>query len=578
MRTLAAFSLVVCLAALAPAADLASVVSEETFLFVEVTDPTGVWADFEQSGLRDMVRGMPNGELQFRLGLGLIHQLALQQLGIRVGEFFGTYAQRFALVLPQVPGGLETLPCLLFDVTGKKEAMEGLLRNTVERTLRASNPNATFGDDLHQDVAIRMLSVGGQDAAYAFLGDILVAGPQAAVRQVIDRRALRPLSASKTFATVREKLAVKKGLVAYLNLQALLRDFRPQLDANPELARKLDDLGLTTAKWAAWSAAFDGRGVRDRVYLYAGERQVGLLRLLTSLSPGASAAAAVLPDDCPVLAALTFKDGKELWQAMLRYLEEGGQVEHLARLDEGRQQIMLRMGIHFDQDFVGALGGEVFFAANPDTLTEFAAKGKLPGRSDFPYIIGLRVADRPAMQATVHRAIGSQPVVGQGVDRKVEKHRNTEISVLTIPGTEARPAYAFVGDYLLVAKSAALVRRCIDAAAGEKPLSALRQYQVFPKKMPATYNAMAYADVEAILVAVLTAGKGVPEQPPIPNDVAVASQLRRTYAVLAAEPEGILLETYTRPGLAGILAAVFTSQTVQTAPVAAEPAPPKTDF
>jgi len=114
-----------------------------------------------------------------------------------------------------------------------------------------------------------------------------------------------------------------------------------------------------------------------------------------------------------------------------------------------------------------------------------------------------------------------------------------------------------VGDYLLVAKSAALVRRCIDAAAGEKPLSALRQYQVFPKKMPATYNAMVYADVETILVAVLTAGKGVPEQPPIPNDVAIARQLRRTYAVLAA---------------------VFTSQTVQTTPVAAEPQVPRSDF
>ena len=84
--------LAVCLAALAPAADLASVVSEETFLFVEVTDPAGVWADFEQSGLRDMIRGMPQGELQFRMVAGLVQQVALQQLGVRLGDFAATHA------------------------------------------------------------------------------------------------------------------------------------------------------------------------------------------------------------------------------------------------------------------------------------------------------------------------------------------------------------------------------------------------------------------------------------------------------------------------------------------------------
>ena len=581
MRTLAIAAAALCLVVAPPAlaADLASVVSEDVFLFAEVTNPKGMWADFEQSGLRDMIRGMPNGEMQFRLAAGFVQQLALQQLGIRLGEFFDAYSPRLAIVLPDIPDRADDmLPCLLFDVTGKKEAMQTLLRETVEQAISASNPNATFGDDLVQDVPLRMVSSGGRDAAYAFLGDILVAGPQAGVRKLVESRALRPLAANQAFTAVRRKLAVEKGLVAYLNLRRLLADLRPQLDANPEIARKLDDAGVTTLQWVAWASRFDGRGIRDRIHLYTGPRKVGLMRLVTSLSAGASAAAMVLPSDCPAVASLTFKDGPELWQAVLGYLEEGGKVEHLARLDEGRQMVMLRMGINFDQDFVGALGGEIFLAANPDTVAEYAAKGTAPARSDFPFIIGLRVADRGAMHATVHRFMASQPVVGQGVDRGVETHAGTEISILTLPGAKARPAYAFVGDYLLIARSAAIIRRCIDAAANKDALAALPQFQTFLKKMPAKYNGMLYADVEAILVAAATRGKGVPAKPPIPPKVALACQLRRTYAVLATGPDGITIETYTRPGIVGIVAAILSFRTTPARPAPGAAAPGKASF
>ncbi|MFC1805891.1 hypothetical protein ACFL09_02800, partial [Planctomycetota bacterium] len=193
MRTIAAVCLIVLLPSLGLGADLASVVSEDAILFAEITNPKGMWADFEQSGLRDMVRGMPNGELQFRLAAGFVQQIALQQLGIRLGEFFGTYAPRLAIVLPEVPGGAQPIPCLLLDVSETKDAMKNLLRNTVERTLQARNPNAKVADDVHHGVAIRLLPVGGRNAAYAFLDDILVLGTQDGVKKLIEgRRGSRP--------------------------------------------------------------------------------------------------------------------------------------------------------------------------------------------------------------------------------------------------------------------------------------------------------------------------------------------------------------------------------------------------
>jgi len=559
MRTRWLVWLVLCVAMAAPlrAADLASVVSEDALLYVEVSDPKGVWADFEQSGLRDMIRALPQGELQFRMVAGIVQQVALTQLGLRLGEFAETHAKRFAIVVAEPPGAGAPMPCLLFDVAKTKDAMRDLLRNTVERTLKANERNATVADDLHQDVAIRLVSAGGRNAAYVFLGDILVTGTREAVKRLIDARAQRPLSANKPFTKVRAKLAVPKGIVAYLNLRRILADNKAQLDANPDLARKLDDIGLTTLQWAAWSSAFDGRGIRDRLILYSGERRVGLLRLLGSLSQGASTGALVVPKECPIFASFAFKDGPELWQAILRYLEEGGNVEHLARLDEGRNTVFLHMGINFDEDFVGALGGEIFFAANPDAIATYAAKGKMPQRADLPYIIGLRVAKPDAMKTTIHRFIASQPMVGQGVERKVSTHRGTEISTISQPGRDLRPAYAFVGDYLLIARSSDVIRCCIDAKADNQGLGTTRRYKPFLSQMPARHNGLLYADVEGILLAALTQGKGLPtDRPPKPGE-AIAAQLRGTYATLAAEEDGLVLETYTRPGLAGILGAVL---------------------
>lgn len=579
MRPLARTAAVLLLLA-APAshaADLASAVSEDVLLFAEVADPKGLWADFEKSGLREMIRGVPNGEVQFRLATGVVQQVAFQQLGINIGDFAGRFAKRFGIVLLDVPAAGNVPVCVLFDAGEPQAALRGFLRNTVERTLKANNPNTVIVDDRHQNVPFRRVVAMGQKVAYAFLGDVLAIGPEPAVRKLIEGRAQRPLSASKEFTAVRRKLPVEKGIVACLNVHRLLEDQRRQLDANPELARRLDDLGITTLHWVAWSAAFDGRGIRDRVYLHAGERKIGLMQLATSLSQGTSSAAQVLPPECPIAFALAFKDGPELWRAILTFLEEGGKVDHLARLDEGRQSVLLRMGINFDEDFVGALGGEIALAANPDAIQAYAAKGVGPGRDDLPFIIALRVAKAEAIKTTIHRVMASQPVVGGGVDRRTEKHREVEISVLTIPNNPIRPAYAFVGDYLLITKTAGILRQCIDAHATGKSLAASPRYKILPASMPATYNGLIFADLEPILVAALTQGRGLPAEGQLPVPLAIVSQLRATYGVVTAERGGLTLETYTRAGLLGVLAALSTLEAKAPAAKVTPAAPPRVE-
>ncbi len=549
------------------AADLASVVPEDVFLFVEINNPEGIWADFEQSAVRDMIRAAPQGELQFRLAAGLVQQLALQKLGIRWGEFVSKFAGRFALVHVDVPMGERVEPCLLLDAAETKADLTALRRKTVEPAPRASTPGATFEDALHEDTTLRVIRAGGQTMAHAFLRDVLAIGAAEGVKKLISGQARRPLAASPAFAEARKRLAPAKGLVAYVNVRRLLEAARGQLEANPNVARQLDDLGLSGVQFAVFSSAFDGRGIRDRIHLRTGEQKLGLVRLLTSLSPGASGAAEVLPKSCPIVVAMAFKDGPELWRAFLRFLEGGGAIERMARLDADRDTLRLRFGIDFDHDFVGALGGEVFLAANPDATAEYAAKRQWPGRNDLPFIIGFRVADAEGLKTTIHRFITAQPVMGQGVERAVAHHRGVEINTLTLPGSKLHPSYAFVGGYLLVAKSKAIIQQCIDAKATGQSLSSVGRFRTFLKKMPAKYNAMVYVDLQTLAMAAV-GQRAVPDAAKT-----VVQQLRGFYATLTAHEDGVTLETYSRYGLAGILglAGLATSKTT----VAPGPPPPK---
>ena len=543
------------LAASGLAADLADAVAEDVVLYAEVADPKGIWADFQQSGARDLIaRTVPQGELALIGGVMLVQQGTLQQLGIRLDQFVDKHASRFALVYPDIPTQANPFPCLLLDCATTKTDMGKLLRDTVEATVKANHPGATAKDELHQDIPLRVLTAGGHTFAHAFLGDTLAVGQQATLRKLIDGRVRRPLSADKTFAKVRKKLAVPKGLMAFVNVRRIFNEFRARIQGDPSLGRKLDDFGVSGVQWLALTSAFDGRGIRDRVYLHAGEGKVGLIRLLMSLSPGTAQASTVLPKTCPIVGAVAFKGGPELWEAVLAFLAGGGELAHMVRLDQARDQVRVRLGIDFDHDFVAALGGEVFVAANPDVLTEFAAKRKWPSRNDFPVIIGFRVAKRGSLASIIHRVVSSQPLMAGGLERKVAEHRGTEISTLILPGTKLQPSYAFVGDYLLIAKSKDVLAQCIDAHATGETLATARRFTTFPKTMPAAYNAMVFADLQRVLRTALDAPTGPDAKAQQPTLRALAGELRSVYATLSVEPDGITVETYTRPGLLGLVA------------------------
>ncbi len=569
-------------------ADLAGVVPEDALLYAEVNDPKGVWADFEQSGLRDILRAAPQAEMQFRLVCGIVLQVAQQRLGIVWDDAVAKFGSRLAIVLAE-GGGAGRPPVLLLDASGKKAELAKLLRETVEPALarpQGNEPPAALADETHGEVALRVLRGPAGNLAYGFIGEAFALGEPPALKRLLDARVRRPLATNEAFLRVRKALATPRGLVAYLNFGQLLTDHRAAVDGNPELRRLFDATGLSSVKWLAFSSAFQGRGVRDKLHLHTGERKLGLMRLLGRLSPGTSAAAQVLPKDCPILISLNFKDGPELWGAIVKFLEEGGEAEGLARLDEGKQNVRLQFGINFDDDLVGALGGEVFIAANPDFTAEYAAKRRAPEAKDFAFILGARVAKPEALKTTIHRIVAGQPGVGPAIERKTETHQGVEINTLLIPDAPNQPAYAFVGDFFLAARNAAIIRQCIEAKATGQGLAAAPRFRNVADAMPLKHHGMFYADIEGLATALITGGKepgaGEPVRPVVAALTQLAGQLRGACATVAADEGGVTLEAYSRPGLIPLVAAIatFAEARAAGAPVA-EPAPkgPKpTDF
>jgi len=452
-------AVVLALASVGLGADLASVVPEDAFLYLEVNDAPGLWSDFQVSGLRDIVRAVPQAEFGLGLANMFVRQQVFQQFGITWNDFSGKFLRHFALVVTEVGGQEPPEPIVLLDVAGGRAELERLIKKNIEPGLMARRKDLQFADERVGDVALRLLKAQDRSIAYGFLGDVLVVGTRGWVHKLIDARVRPPLAGNATFKAVRERLAVPKGISAYLNFGKLLADHAEQLKANPELAANLDRAGISTIEWIAASSAFDGRGVRDKLFIHTGERKVGLLSLIGSLTPGAS---------------------------LLRFMEETANVEGLMRLDEGRQQILMYFGIRFDEEVVEALGGEIFLAADPSLVPEFIEKKRELGRDDRPFILGLRVAKPDLLKTTIHKFITSQPMLGQGVMRNIEDYKGHEINVLSLPARANRPAYAFVGDYLLIARSAEVIRKCIDAKLGGESLAKRPRYRVVAERVPKT--------------------------------------------------------------------------------------------
>jgi len=561
-------------------ADLASVVPEDALLYAEISDPRGIWSDFEQSGLRDIVRAVPQAEVQFGVATALLRTAARQRLGIVWDDFVAKFGSRFAIVLAE-GGGAGRAPVILLDAGGTRAELAKLLKQTVEPALarpQGNQPAPALADEEHGGVALRVLRAPGGGVAYGFVGDAFLIGEPPAVKALIAARARRPLSTNQAFLKVRETLGVTKGVVAYLNFGQVLTENRAVVDGNPELRRLLDGLGLSTVQWVALASGFQGRGVRDKLYLHTGDRKLGLLRLVGQLSPGTSAAAQVLPRECPLLLSLKFNDGPELWKGFVDFLEEGGDAEGLARLDEGKQRIQWQFGINFDDDFVGALGGEIFVAANPDFAAEYAAKRRLPRHDEFAFILGARVAKPEALKTTIHRLVAGQPGVAPGVERKVELHRGVEINTLLMPDPANRPAYAFVGEFFIAAKNARLIRQCIDAKADGQNLAAAARFRNVADAMPLKHNALFYADIQTLATALVTGGRkpqpGAPQRPLVGLLAQIAGQLRGGCLALTADKQGVTIESYTRPGLLPLLAAVAAVAERRPAPVAGGVRPP----
>jgi hypothetical protein len=545
-----------CLGAPASAADLASVVPEDAFLYAEIADPMGIWADFEQSGLLTIIQHAPGGEMGLRAACAMIQQKIQTDFGVRWTDFVTRCASRVGIVMIRDPKGAPQ-PCFLLDASETEADLRRLIRG-LEATVTARNNRAVFLNEAYGGAKLRVGDWGQGRFAAAFLGDVLAVGSVDEVKALVDGRARRPLAIDPAFAKIRKRLALPRGVHVFLNTKRAIE----QLGDGPDV-KPLMDLGLADLRWIIYTSGFEGRGIRDRILLHTGERKVGVMNLVAWLTPGSTQAAKVLPKTCPMLLSLTFGSGTELWGRLVEFLAEGGEVEKLAKLDQGKEHVKLQFGVDLEEGFVGTLGGEIFIAGNPD----YRKGGATGSWLDMMPIYGVRVARKEALQTTIHQVMAAQAMFGQGVQRQVAEHRGVEVNTLVAPGAADGWAYAFVGDYLIVARNGALVKQCVDANISGETLATDGRYQAVHRCMPKDVLLTAYSDIEGIALAALAEG---PKEAGEPLR-GIMSQLRAFYGAVRVEPDGVLIESYTRPGILGLMGLGFTGY--QSA-AAVEPLPP----
>lgn len=307
------------------------------------------------------------------------------------------------------------------------------------------------------------------------------------------------------------------------------------------IASMLPQLSSKILGGAGWSARFTGGAVEDRYYLSL-QGGVGA-RLSDALAspPGATlsvSATELLPGEIYSLSRYRLRDPQAAWRAMNTVLSS--RLDYLSSLLIPRllQSLLKPYGIDDPESFLRAVGSEIVTARLDDT-----------GASTVTIV---EVQDEKALHEFIASRLGANP--------RTERIGYEELLIST---DEERGAASFVARRLVMG-SEANVRRCLEARAQGRTLSASDTFQRTARVASTTTTALAvtFTDDSSpahTFISAIAAQPGVRTQPANNADLERAlGQL--TYAVSETRlvEDGFEKRTRSSFGQFGTLAAQFT--------------------
>ncbi len=328
---------------------------------------------------------------------------------------------------------------------------------------------AAFTAETYQDVEIQ----SSADAAYAFVGEMLVVGPSAAtIQPVIDvERGAESLADQPAFTDTMDELEPDHLAAMYLDLAAAA-----------EASGVEDQLtGMSTAG-AVLVAEQDGLRLSGSAPV-EGDEVAPSARAGFALGGEPSSLVDWMPESTVAeLVIFGLRQTLEDAEAAVGSTPEG---EELAgTLDTFRALAAFGLGINLDTDVLPLLDREVAVA-----LT--GLDGELPSGN-----LLLRPSDPDAAADTLRRLADGLSAIG--ASSRSESIGEVEVTVLAIPDT-AEVAYAVVEGIVIMGLSAEDVGASIDAHASGRTLGASDAYTATFEVAGTRAGNEAYVDVGALM-------------------------------------------------------------------------------
>ncbi|MDP2896554.1 MAG: DUF3352 domain-containing protein [bacterium] len=306
------------------------------------------------------------------------------------------------------------------------------------------------------------------------------------MESILDRKfPAKTLAESELLQEVRRAVG---DVVIYANTAALLESGRPVM---PEkVATILRVSGLDSIKAIGLGGETLGTASLGKWYLFTGSQPKGFLGLLAKEVPPPKVVNYV-PADCTVLYAFSLGDKAVFYDELMGALRETFLSLHgnreWERLSAGIRGVEEKLGFQIRDDLLAPFGSEMCVALKVPEVLGFP-----------PTFLLLEVKDAEKAQAAIDKLIASlEKGIGASVMRTTQDYKGVAItSVSLMPGGRGmaagiaalplmRPAFAVVGDFLVVSVHANLVKKIVDVHQGEKSLKDNPDFQrVFSKLSP----------------------------------------------------------------------------------------------
>ncbi|MBM4030838.1 MAG: hypothetical protein FJ291_03535 [Planctomycetes bacterium] len=518
----------------------------------QARDMKALGAAFEQSALADAIKGSQLLRY-FRTAAGAVVELGATILsglpGDELGACLGSNAAVALLDFKDATDLRQRVPVVLLIEAADSKKLETTLLAQLQIL---SLLGATVGSADRAGATIHELSLpNGAVLAFAFREGVFIAGGREGVNALLASLGGEGprLAASPGYQAARNALPLVGGISLYVNARSLIE--RSGLAADPARLKPLQAIGLANAAAAGIALDFQGRQLRERVFVKLEGPPTGLLRLLTEGQPVASASAHFIPQGYTALLSMSLRD-VGLWDRFRAFLQEVQGPAAADGVDTVGNEIQKQFGVHPKAGIFDTFGDEAFLALDLSKLAAFHGSGRTPKPQEFPIIFGAKLRDAATLKATADRIAANQLLYDKGIQRTTIEHQGAAVWAFRTPlSPELRPSIAILDDLFLFSLRPEPLTAALDARKAGKPFAAGA-----PAAAPAHLTLQAN-DAQLLASLLACVRNDLPEGAKrlLPEADKIIASLHGYRAVLRREPQGIIFEACSDIGTAGTILA-----------------------